>query len=105
MEVALGVALGMGADDMGAGIAADMGTDIGTDIGTGIGTGIADDTGTDIGTVRGGLSRTGSDGKWPLEAALPGAGPDLRPDSLYGSIARRFLYSRPHLPEPLRTRP
>jgi len=96
MDVALGMALGTGLG-MGASIVADIGTHIGTHIGA--------DIGADIGAVRGDLSRTGSDGKWPLEAALPGAGPDLRPASLNGSIARRFSYSSPHLPEPVRTRP
>ena len=43
MEVALGIALGMGADDIGTGIAADIGTDIGTGIAADIGTGIAED--------------------------------------------------------------
>ena len=102
------VALGIGADDIGTGIAIDLGADA-----TEIATEIATDTGTQIGTVPGDLSLMGSDGvgwmgscgKWPLEAALPGAGPDLRPDSLYGSIARRFSYSSPHPPEPVRTRP
>ena len=137
MDVAPGVDLGIGADDIGTGIAIDLGediatgtatdtatgiatdtatetaTDIGTDIGTGIDTEIATDIGSLIGTVPGDLSLMGSDGvvwmgscgKWPLEAALPGAGPDPRPDSLYGSIARRFSYSSPRLPEPVRTRP
>jgi hypothetical protein len=36
------------------------------------------------------LSRTGSDGKWPLEAALPGAGPDLRPLRSMGRLLGDF---------------
>ena len=53
MDVALGVALGIGADDIGTGIAIDLGADA---------TEIATDTGTQIGTVPGDLSLMGSDG-------------------------------------------